>query len=483
MSLPNLAQYGFFLVIMTLLVKPFGGYMMRVFLGQKTLLDPVCLPVEGAIYQLIGVDANQQMNAKQYSVAFVLFTLTGTLVLYGLLRLQAYLPWYDPAYLTTPMTPDLAMNIAISFSTTTTWQAYAGETTLSYFSQVVGLTVQNFLAGAAGLAVGIAFMRGFAREHTASLGNFWVDLVRALLWVLLPASVLVSIVLIWQGVPMNFSSYIQARTLEGGSQIIAQGPVAALESIKNLGTNGGGFFNVNSAHPYESPTPLANLIEMLSIIVIPAALTNTFRRMVGRPRQGWLLFWVMAFLFVVGLGLLGWAEQHGNPVLTPDVSAGEPMGNMEGKEVRFGVGGSVLAAVTTSNTATGSTNSMHDSFTPLGGAVPLLNMLLGEIIFGGLGTGMYSIIVVVLTGLFVTGLMIGRTPEYLGKRIEPSEMKLLMLYTLQVGGASKVAPVDKPSLLLVAVFATVFLHGRPRMQEWCGIDLVGAGVPILGFKG
>ncbi len=336
MSLPTLAQYGLFLVVVTLLVKPLGGYMTRVFTGQKTLLDPLFVPVEHAIYRLTGVDAKRQMDAQHYTVAFVVFSLVGTLLLYAILRLQAFLPWYDPAHLTTPMTSDLAMNTALSFSTTTTWQAYAGETTMSYFSQIVGLAVQNFLAGAAGLAIGIAFMRGFAREHTTSLGNFWVDLIRALLWVLLPASVLVSIVLIWQGVPMNFSPYIHATTIEGGSQTIAQGPVAALERIKNLGTNGGGFFNVNGAHPYENPTPLANLIEMLSIVVIPAALTNTFGRMVGSPRQGWLLFWVMAFLFVVGLRLLGWAEQSGNPTLAPYVATGQPMGNMEGKEVRFG---------------------------------------------------------------------------------------------------------------------------------------------------
>jgi K+-transporting ATPase ATPase A chain len=284
MNLPNIAQYGLFLVVVTLLVKPLGGYMARVFTGQKTVLDPLCVPVERVIYRLAGIDATQEMDARQYGTAFVLFGLVGTLVLYAILRLQVFLPWYDPVYLTTPITPDLAMNVAISFSTTTTWQAYAGETTMSYFSQVVGLTVQGFLAGAAGLAVGIAFIRGFARERTSTLGNFWVDLVRALLWVLLPASVLVSIALVWQGVPMNFTPYTLATTVEGGSQIIAQGPVAILESIQNLGTNGGGFFNVNSAHPYENPTPLANLLEMLSIVVLPAALTYTFGRMVRRPR-------------------------------------------------------------------------------------------------------------------------------------------------------------------------------------------------------
>jgi K+-transporting ATPase ATPase A chain len=301
---------------------------------------------------------------------------------------------------------------------------------MSYFSQIVGLAGQNFLAGAGGLAIGMAFIRGFARERTTKLGNFWVDIVRAMLWVLLPLSLVGSVVLIWQGVPMNFSPYTVVKTLEGGSQVIAQGPVAALEFIKNLGTNGGGFFNVNGAHPYENPNPFTNLLEMLAIAVLPAALTNTFGRMVGSPRQGWMLFWVMVLLFVVGLALCSWAEQSSNPALAPYVGASQPMGNMEGKEVRFGVGGTVLTAVTTSNGATGSTNSMHDSFTPLGGLIPVVNMLLGEMIFGGLGTGIYSIIMVALVGLFLTGLMIGRTPEYLGKRIEPSEMKLLAIYTL-----------------------------------------------------
>jgi len=341
-----------------------------------------------------------------------------------------FLPWYDAAHLTTPMTPDLAINTATSFSTTTTWQAYGGETTMSYLSQILGLAGQNFLAGAAGLAVGIAFIRGFARQHTSNLGNFWVDVVRATLWVLLPLSLLGGIFLIWQGVPMNFNPYTHATTLEGASQTIAQGPVAALEFIKNLGTNGGGFFNVNGAHPYENPTPLTNFVEMLAIVVLPAALTNTFGRMVGRPREGWVLFWVMTFLFVAALGLCAWAEQSGNPAMASYVHAGQPMGNMEGKEVRFGIGSTALTTVTTSNGATGSTNSMMDSFTPLGGAVPLMNMLLGEMVFGGLGTGIYSILTVALVGLFITGLMIGRTPEYLGNKLDPSEMKLLAIYIL-----------------------------------------------------
>jgi len=431
-----LIQYAAFLLILTLLVKPLGGYMARVFQGQRTFLDPVLKPVERHLYRVAAVDERQEMDWKQYAVSFVLFSFCGTLLLYGILRLQRFLPWFYSAYQTTPLTPDLSMNTAISFSTTTTWQAYGGETTMSYFSQMVGLTAQNFLAGAAGLAVGVAFIRGFARQKTDKLGNFWVDLVRALLWVLLPLALAGALVLVWQGVPMNFHPYTQATTVEGARQTIAQGPVAALEIIKNLGTNGGGFFNANGAHPYENPTPLTNLIAMLAIAALPAAFTNTFGRMIGYPRQGWMLYAVMTALFVAGLLVCGWSEQRGNRVLAQQAhvqagsTANQPGGNMEGKEVRFGTAQSVLTAVTTSNGATGSYNSMHDSYTPLGGTVPLVNMLLGEIVYGGLGTGLYSIILVALLGLLVAGLMVGRTPEYLGKKIEPAEAKMLTLYVL-----------------------------------------------------
>jgi K+-transporting ATPase ATPase A chain len=367
----------------------------------------------------------------------VIFGLAGTVLLYLILRTQTLLPGVvNRAHLSTPMTPDLAFNTAISFSTTTTWQAYAGETTMSYLSQIIGLVAQNFLAGAAGLAVGIAFIRGFARQGTERLGNFWVDLVRGVLWVMLPLSLVGSLFLIWQGVPMNWSTYSHVSTLEGAQQTIAQGPVAALEFIENLGTNGGGFFNVNGAHPFENPTPLTNFVEMLAIVALPAGLTNTFGRMIGRPREGWLLFWVMTAIFAVALVLGGIAEQYGNPQVAKSAhvmqtsSATQPGGTMEGKEVRFGIGGSVLAAVTTSNGATGSTNSQHDSYTPLGGLVPLTNMLLGEMVYGGLGTGLYSILLVALLGLFITGLMVGRTPEYLGKKIGEHEIKLVAIYTL-----------------------------------------------------
>lgn len=456
MGLFSLLQYALFLLIVAALVKPVGGYLARVFAGEKTFLDPALRPVERFIYKVARVDPEQQMDWKRYSISFICSALVGTLSLYAILRLQYLLPWFFAEYHTTPMTPDLAMNTGISFSTTTTWQAYAGESTMSYFSQMVGLTAQGFLAGAAGLAVGMAFIRGLARDETNGLGNFWVDLVRASLWVLLPISIVGSLLLIWQGVPMNLSRYVEAATLEGGKQVIALGPVAALELIKNLGTNGGGFFNANGAHPYANPTPLTNMLGMLAIVVLPAALTNTFGRMIGRPRQGWLLFWVMAFLFTVGLLFNGWAEQRGNPRIARAMnvamqsSGTQQGGNMEGKEVRFGISQSVLTAVTTSNTSTGSYNSMHDSYMPLGGMIPLVNMLLGEIVFGGLGGGIYSMIMVALVGLFLAGIMIGRSPEYLGKRIGTSEIKLITLYTL-AGPAllmvlTAVAVVTKPGL-------------------------------------
>jgi potassium-transporting ATPase potassium-binding subunit len=434
MSPSALIQYAAFLLVVTLLVKPAGRYMARVFTGERTSLDPLLCPLERLIYWLTGVKPESEMRWQEYAQAFVIFSMTGTLVLYAILRLQRFLPWFYPAHMTAPVTPDLAMNTAVSFTTTTTWQVYGGETTLSYFTQIVGLSVQNFLAGAAGLAVGVAFIRGMARDRAETLGNFWVDLVRSTLWVLLPLATVGALVVVWQGVPMSFHPYVQATGLDGVRQTIAQGPVAALEIIKNLGTNGGGFFNANGAHPYENPTPLANFIEMLAIAVLPAALTHTYGLMVGRPRHGWILYQIMIFLFVVGLFICGLAEQRGNPrfarALAVGAGATQAGGNMEGKEVRFGITSSVLAAVTTSNGATGSYNSMHDSYTPLGGMVPLVNILLGEIVFGGLGTGIYSIVMIALVALFLAGLMIGRTPAYLGKHIQASESKMIMLYIL-----------------------------------------------------
>jgi K+-transporting ATPase ATPase A chain len=448
-------QYVLFVVIVTALVRPLGGYMERVFSRKRTVLDRLFLPVERLIYRITAVSPAVEMSGKRYATCFVLFGFFGTLLLYSILRMQQFLPWFFPQYHATLLSRDLALNTAISFSTTTTWQAYVGENTMSYFSQMVGLCAQNFLAGAAGLAVGVAFIRGLARQCSDTLGNFWVDLTRALLWILLPGALLGAMLLVWQGVPMNFRPYAVATTVEGAHQAIPQGPVAALEIIKNLGTNGGGFFNANGAHPYENPTPLTNFLEMLAIVLVPAAFTNTFGRMVGQPRQGWLLYGVMLLLFGCGLVFVHHFEQRGVPHLG-DVGSrnrrAQSGGNMEGKEVRFGIGGSTLAAVVTSNTATGSTNSMHDSYTSLGGMVLLVNMLLGELVFGGLGTGLYSMVMAATITVFLAGLMVGRTPEYLGKKIGPAENKMIMLYALA-------APLVILPLTAIAVSTRMGLSG------------------------
>jgi len=497
-NIANLIQYGVFLLIVGLLVRPVGGYLARVFNGERTWLDPPLRPLERAIYRLAGVDPAVEMDWKRYAGCFVAFGLGGTLLLYVLLRLQPLLHTFDPAYRPGPLPPDLALNTAISFATTTTWQAYAGEATMTYFSQVFGLTSQNFLGGAAGLAVGIAFIRGLARQRTSLLGNFWVDVTRATLWVLLPLAIVGTLVLVWQGVPLNFAPYVKATVVQPvqydepvtdargqpvlddkgqprtkkatlTEQVVAMGPVAVLEPIKNLGTNGGGFFNVNGAHPFETPTPLANLLAMLAIAVLPASLTYTFGRMTGRPRQGWVLFSVMIVLFVVALLWCHVAEQHGDTLAAQGAdhaaSALQAGGNMEGKEIRFGIGGSVLAAVTTSNGATGSYNSMHDSYTPLGGMVTIVNMLLGEVVFGGLGTGLYSLVLIALIGLFVAGLMIGRTPEYLGKQVSVQEMKLIALYAV-------IAPLTILPLAALALVTDAGLVGLTTNRGAHGLSEV-----------
>ncbi|HEV3057161.1 MAG TPA: potassium-transporting ATPase subunit KdpA [Vicinamibacterales bacterium] len=425
MALADAAQYLTFLAVVTLLVRPLGRYVECVFARHPTALDRPLLPIERGVYRLCRIDPAVEMTAAEYGTSFVLFGVVGTVVVYGVLQLQRFLPWFFPEYHTTILSPDLTFNTAVSFATTTTWQAYSGETTMSYTSQMVALCAQNFLAGAAGLAVGVAFMRGFAREGRETLGNFWGDLTRALLWILLPGAVIGAALLVWQGVPMNLLPYTIAAPLDSTRQVIAQGPVAALEIIKNLGTNGGGFFNANGAHPFENPTALTNLIELVAIVAVPAALTNTFGRMTGQPRQGWLLYWVMVILFVAGLAAVHVSERGGT-LADVDLAGG----NMEGKEARFGVAGSALTAAVTSNSATGSYNSMHDSYRPLGGAVLLANMLLGEVVFGGLGTGLYSLVMAALIAVFLAGLMIGRTPEYLGKKIGPSENKMIVCFAI-----------------------------------------------------
>ena len=423
---------AFFLIVAVVSV-PLGLYMARVFSNERTFLDPVLSPIERLIYRICGINPAVEMGWAGYAVSMLAFSLISMIFLYALQRLQYYLPLNPNGLAAVP--PGLAFNTAASFTTNTNWQAYSGEQTLSYLTQMVGLTSHNFLSAAAGMATAAAVIRGFARRSAKTIGNFWVDLTRATLWVLIPISSIFALFLVWQGVPDNFSPYVNATTLEGATQTIAEGPVASQEIIKELGTNGGGFMNANSAHPYENPTPLTNLIEMLAIFSIGAGLTHTFGKMVGDRRQGWALFAVMSILFLGGAATAIWAEQHGNPQFSKigidqHASAAQSGGNMEGKEVRFGIVESAMFANVTTDASCGAVNSMHDSFTPLGGLVPMVNMQLGEVIFGGVGSGLYGIIVMAVLAVFIAGLMVGRTPEYLGKKIEAREMKLAMLYVL-----------------------------------------------------
>ncbi|MBV8123938.1 MAG: potassium-transporting ATPase subunit KdpA [Pelomonas sp.] len=435
MSPRHLLVYLAFLGVVTLLVKPMGIYLARVFSGEKTFLDRVLLPIERGLYRLAGIDPAREMDWRQYATAFILFGLLGIVFVFVLLLLQPLGQPVDPNYHPAPLSFLLAFNTAVSFATTTTWQAYSGESALSYLSQALALSSQNFLAGAAGLAVGIAFIRGFARCHTSTVGNFWVDVTRSVLWVLLPIALLGALALVAMGVPQSWSPYVPALTLEGVVQVLPQGPVASLEFIKNLGTNGGGFFGANGAHPFANPSGLSNLLGNFAIVVIPAALTCTFGRMTQRPVHGWLLYGVMAGLFMGGLLAYDAAEQAGNPriaALGVDIqgSSLQAGGNMEGKETRFGIADSTLTAIATSNGATGSSNAAPDSSMPLGGGVLLFNMMLGESLFGGLGTGLYSLVLTALIAVIVSGLMIGRTPEYLGKTVGPAEMKWIGLHTI-----------------------------------------------------
>ncbi|HUA32662.1 MAG TPA: potassium-transporting ATPase subunit KdpA [Candidatus Binataceae bacterium] len=428
-----LVQIGFFLLLVTAVSVPLGLYMARVFSGQHTFLDPVLLPIERFIYRTTGVKPGVEMTWQEYTISMLLFAFVGMLLLYAIERLQGLLP-FNPQGLSA-VASDLAFNTAASFTTNTNWQAYGGETTMSYLTQMAGLAFHNFVSAAAGIAVAIAVIRGFVRKSSQTLGNFWYDLTRTILWVLLPISIVLTLVLVWQGVPQNLHPYTHAKTLEGVEQVIAQGPVASQEVIKELGTNGGGFFNANSAHPFENPTPLTDIIELVAIFAIGAGLTHTFGKMAGDRRQGWVLFGAMAFLFIVGAFVATWCEQRGNPQfaamgIDQAPTATQSGGNMEGKEVRFGIVDSALWATVTTDTSCGAVNSMHDSYTPLGGFVPLLNMQIGEIIFGGVGSGLYGMLVMAVLSVFIAGLMVGRTPEYLGKKIEGREMKLAMLFIL-----------------------------------------------------
>ena len=418
-------QIILYCAIIIALTKPVGGYMTRVFNGEHTLLSPVLRPVETGIYYISGVDERREQHWLTYTVAMLLFHVGGFLIIYGLMRLQGVLP-FNPAG-QTAVAEDLSFNTAISFITNTNWQNYGGEGTLSYLVQMVGLTHQNFLSAATGIVLAVALIRGFARASVRTVGNFWVDVVRCTLYVLLPICIVFTLFLVWQGIPQTLGNYVDATTLEGAKQTIAVGPVASQIAIKMLGTNGGGFFNANAAHPFENPTALSNFVQMLSIFVLGAALTNVFGRMVGNQRQGWAILAVMGVLFVAGVAVTYWAEANGTNTLSALGLAG---GNMEGKEVRFGIVASSLFAVITTAASCGAVNAMHDSFTALGGMIPLINIELGEIVVGGVGAGMYGILLFVILAVFVAGLMVGRTPEYVGKKIEAREVKMAMLAIL-----------------------------------------------------
>jgi potassium-transporting ATPase potassium-binding subunit len=448
-------QIILYCAIIVALVKPLGGYMTRVFNGERTFLSPMLRPVEAGLYWIGGVDERREQHWLTYTVAMLLFHVGGFLIIYGLMRLQAMLP-FNPAE-QSAVAEDLSFNTAISFITNTNWQNYGGESTLSYLVQMVGLTHQNFLSAATGIALAVALIRGFSRSSMRTIGNFWVDVTRCTLYVLLPICVVYTLFLVWQGIPQTLGAYVDATTLEGAKQTIAVGPVASQVAIKMLGTNGGGFFNANAAHPFENPTALSNFVQMLSIFLIGAALTNVFGRMVGNQKQGWAILGVMGVLFIAGVGVAYWAEAGGTTAMH---ALGLSGGNMEGKEVRFGIVASSLFAVVTTAASCGAVNAMHDSFTALGGMIPLINMQLGEIIVGGVGAGLYGMLIFVVISIFVAGLMVGRTPEYVGKKIEAREVKMAMLAILVLPlmylGWTAVAVVFPPA---VASMANAGPHG------------------------
>jgi K+-transporting ATPase ATPase A chain len=425
MTVNGWLQIGFYFVVLTALVVPLGRFMASVFEGERTFLSPVLRPVEVFLYRVSGVDETREQHWITYTVAALLFNAAGFALLYALLRLQDLLP-LNPAEMSA-VPADLAFNTAVSFTTNTNWQNYGGESTLSYLSQMAGLTTQNFVSAATGIALLVALIRAFGRASMQTIGNFWVDLTRATLYVLLPLAIIAALFLVWQGVPQNLGSYVEATTLEGATQTLSQGPAASQIAIKQLGTNGGGFWNANSSVPYENPTAISNFLEVLYILLISAALTHTFGRMVKDERQGWALYAAMSIVFLAGVAVCYWAESAGN---TNFAALGLDPANMEGKEVRFGITNSALWATATTAASNGSVNAMHDSFTPLGGMIPIIMMQLGEIIFGGVGSGLYGMLLMVIIAMFVAGLMVGRTPEYLGKKIEAKEVKMAMLALL-----------------------------------------------------
>lgn len=441
-------QIGLYLLIILALTKPMGVFMARVFNRERTFLDPVARPIERLIYRLTGVDETQEMRWTEYAAAMLLFSAVSMFLLYVILRVQQWLPFNPQKF--SAVGQDLAFNTSASFTTNTNWQNYSGESTMSYFSQMAGLAYHNFASAATGIALAIAFVRGIARRESKTIGNFWVDLTRSFLWVLLPMCMVVSLFFVSQGMIQNFKPYVTAQLVDPqtvtttssdgkttsqvvSTQVIAEGPVASQEVIKMYGTNGGGFFGANSAHPFENPNPLTNFVQLILIFLVPTGLTYTLGRMTGSQRHGWAVWSAMALLFLAGVTVAYWAESRGNPNLhgvNQTVSTASPGGNMEGKETRFGIADSALFATVTTDASCGAINAQHDSFTPLGGMVPLVNMMLGEVVFGGVGAGMYGILVFVVLSVFIAGLMVGRTPEYLGKKIEAYDIKMAMLTVL-----------------------------------------------------
>ncbi|MFD1626305.1 potassium-transporting ATPase subunit KdpA [Azospirillum griseum] len=427
MTVNGWIQILLFIALVVAVARPLGGFMTRVFTGGRTPLSPLLDPVERALYRLAGVEADREQHWVSYAVSAMLFSAVSLLLLYAMQRLQAVLPLNPQGMANVPA--DLAFNTAVSFTTNTNWQNYGGESTMGHLVQMTGLAVQNFLSAAVGIALAVALVRGFARSSARSIGNFWVDLTRCTLHVLVPLCLVYALFLVWQGVPQTLVGAVDATTLEGARQTIALGPVASQEAIKMLGTNGGGFFNANSAHPFENPNALTNLVQMLSIFALGAGLTNLFGRMVGDERQGWAILAAMGVLFVAGVSVAYWAEAQANPAFAA-LGMDGLAGNMEGKETRFGIAATALFATVTTAASCGAVNAMHDSFMPLGGMIPMVNMMLGEIIIGGVGAGLYGMLLFAIIALFIAGLMVGRTPEYLGKKLEGKEVKMTMLAVL-----------------------------------------------------
>jgi len=479
MTLAGWAQIALFCAVVLALVKPLGWYMTRVFAGERTFLSPVVRPLEISLYKIAGVNERSEQDWLTYAVSMLVFHVGGFLILYALLRTQGWLP-FNPQGMTA-VAPDLSFNTAVSFITNTNWQNYGGETTLSYLSQMLGLTHQNFLSAATGIVIAIALIRGFTRASTRNIGNFWVDITRCTLYILLPICIVYTLFLVWDGIPQTLGAYVDATTLEGGKQTIAVGPVASQVAIKMLGTNGGGFFNANAAHPFENPTAFSNFVQMVSIFALGAALTNVFGRMAGNQKQGWAILWVMGVLFVAGVAACYWAESAGVTGLNALDLTG---GNMEGKEVRFGIAASSLFAVVTTAASCGAVNAMHDSFTALGGMIPMINMQLGEIIIGGVGAGLYGMLIFIVIAIFVAGLMVGRTPEYVGKKIESKEVKMAMLAILVLPlmylGFTAVASV-LPSA--VASIANPGPHGFSEMLYLFTSSTANNGSAFGGISG